>query len=99
MLSEQTVLNNPEIEAFFADMAGIYFLEQLPEISIRAITDLAIKNQLITFSPYRGDVEMGVLGGLSVEARVRPYINMKTLKQSEIHLTPFFLKVIKRYDP
>lgn len=99
LLSEQVMLNDSEIKTSYSDMAGIYFLDQLSDDSIRSITELAIKHQLITYSPFKGDVEMGVLGGLSVEAKVRPYINMKVLKRSNIQLTPFFLKVIKRYDP
>lgn len=99
LLSDQSLLSGSIKKKSLSNMAGIYFLDELSNNSIRSITELAIKHQLITYSPFKGDVEMGVFGGLSVEAKVRPYINMKTLEQSNIHLKSFFLKVIKRYEP
>lgn len=87
------------VNDLFANMAGIYLLDELSEDVLQIITNQAIQKQIITYSPFKGNVESGVLGGLSVETKVRPYINMKTLIESQIQLKPFFLKVIKRYDP
>lgn len=60
----------------WSNLAGIYLLDELSETAIHAIIRQATKYQIITYSPFKGDVERGVLGGLSVEAKVRPYINM-----------------------
>jgi hypothetical protein len=38
------------------------------------------------------------LGGLSIEAQVRPYLNRATLESSHITLKSFFLQVAKVYQ-
>ena len=45
---------------------------------------------MIVYSPFEGHVESGVLGGLSVEAQVRPYVNRATLEASQ-HLAQVVL--------
>jgi hypothetical protein len=39
------------------------------------------------------------LGGLAIETRVRPYINLKTMRASRVQIRDFFLKVAKRHEP
>ncbi len=78
--------------------AGIFVAEPLKEETIRHLIAYSINNKIILYSPFEGDVEKGVLGGISVEAKVQPYLNMKTLKQSGIRIKPFFMKVSKRYE-
>ena len=56
------------------------------------------KNHIIVFSPFEGDVERGVQCGIAVQARVRPFLNMKSLKSAGVSLKPFFLKVAKKYE-
>ncbi len=80
-------------------LAGIYLLDELPEKFLQNISRSAIASQIISYSPFKGDVEAGILGGLYVGNKVQPYINIKVMKQSNIHLKPFFMKVIKRYEP
>ena len=77
--------------------AGI-FLAQAPDAqALRAIIRFGIAKRVIVYSPFEGHVESGVLGGLAVEAQVRPYINQGTLTASNIRLKDFFLKVTKVY--
>lgn len=77
--------------------AGI-FLAQAPDAAtLRTIVRFGIANKVIVYSPFEGHVESGVLGGLAVEAQVRPYINEGTLNASNIRLKDFFLKVTKVY--
>lgn len=99
LLSEADVMNPKNSKQLVATLSGLYLLDDLAEDVVKKITQLAIDKQIISFSPFKGHVEFGILGGLSVEAKVRPYINMKTLEESGILLKPFFLKVIKRYEP
>ena len=64
----------------------------------RALTSIikyGIGHHVIVYSPFEGHVELGVLGGLSVEAQVRPFLNRATLEASQISLKPFFLSVAK----
>jgi len=99
LLSEADLMNPSISKELFSTLAGIYLLDDLTEEVIQSITKLTIEKQIISYSPFKGNVESGILGGLSVEAKVRPFINMKTLKESGVLLKPFFLKVIKRYEP
>jgi hypothetical protein len=79
-------------------IAGIFIAQQFQAGDLEKVIQYGIKNHLIVYSPFEGDVEKGVLGGLSVEARVRPYINAETLRASGISIKPFFMKVTKIHE-
>ena len=79
-------------------IAGVYLVEHLGNNDLNSIIDYGITHQAIVYSPFEGHVEKGVLGGLAVEARVRPYINLQTMRVSEISVKSFFLKIAKHYD-
>lgn len=78
--------------------AAIFLAQALNESDLKQVIDYGIENQTIVFSPFEGDVQQGVLGGLSVQATVRPLINQKTLQQSNLSIKPFYLKVAKSYE-
>jgi hypothetical protein len=72
------------------------FLAQPPDAeTLRTLVKYGIAHHVIVYSPFEGHVESGVLGGLVVEAQVRPYINQATLVASHLNLKEFFLKVTK----
>src|SRR5258706_1037984 len=72
------------------------FLAQPPDAgTLRALVKYGIAHHVIVYSPFEGHVESGVLGGLVVEAQVRPSINQATLVASHLNLKEFFLKVTK----
>ncbi len=50
-----------------------------------------IANGVVLYSPFEGDVERGATAGLSVQAKVQPFLNLATLEASRIKLRPFFL--------
>lgn len=79
--------------------AAIFLVDPLIESKVQAVARYGKEHQIITFSPYEGDVENGILGGLVVESRIHPFINMKTLEESNVRIKPFFLKVAQAYDP
>lgn len=79
-------------------VAGIFIASSLSTDKVSQVVQWGITNNTIVYSPFEGDVEKGVLAGLSVEARVRPYLNRKTLDASGIHLKEFFLKVSRMYE-
>jgi hypothetical protein len=56
------------------------------------------RNSIISFSPYEGDIERGVQGGIAVEARVRPYLNLTALRNAGIRLKSFFMEVAKKHE-
>lgn len=78
--------------------SAIFIAQQLKDEELKPIVDHGINKSVIVFSPFEGDVERGVLGGLSVQATVRPIINMQTLKRSKLSIKPFFIKVAKHYE-
>ncbi len=65
---------------------------------MQSLVRFGIDRHVIVYSPFEGDVESGILGGLSIEAQVRPYLNRATLESSHIMLKEFFLKVAKVYQ-
>jgi len=64
-----------------------------------AVIDYSQKNDVLSFSPFSGDVEKGVLTGIIVSDRVLPYINLRTLAGMSFTFKPFFLKVAAAYAP
>lgn len=78
--------------------AGIFIADTLPRGPLQSVIRYGIDHRVIVYSPFDGDVESGVLGGLSIEAQVRPFINHATLDASHITLKPFFLKVAKVFE-
>ena len=77
--------------------AGIFLAQPPSDTTRRALIKYGIEHHVIVYSPFEGDVESGILGGLSVEAQVRPYVNLSTLSASNISLKPLFFKVTKVY--
>ena len=56
------------------------------------------KNKLVNYSPYAGDVERGVVGGVLISDRIVPLLNMKALDQHGVSFKAFFMKVSARHD-
>ena len=79
--------------------AGIYLAEVLYDKELSRLVEYGIEKGVIVYSPFDGDVNRRILGGLVVETRVRPYINLHTMRESRIRIKQFFLKVAKQYDP
>jgi len=77
--------------------AGIFITEAPDDETLAALVRYGIENHVVVYSPFEGHVERGVLGGLSVEAQVRPYLNAATLEASGIPLKQLFLEVAKIY--
>src|SRR5258708_615403 len=77
--------------------AGIFIVDALPRPELKSVVRYGIEHHVIVYSPFEGDVESGVLGGLSIEAQVRPFLNQTTLDASHIVLKPIFMKVAKVY--
>ena len=77
--------------------AGVFLAERFG-FDLPNLAHWGIEHRVLTFSPFSGDVEGGILGGVLVTERILPYVNMQTLKRSGIHLKPFFLKIAARYE-
>lgn len=75
--------------------AGIFLTQDPGEEVLDRIVRYGIEHRVIVYSPYEGHVERGVLGGLSVGAQLRVYLNVETLETSGIHLKAFFLELAR----
>jgi hypothetical protein len=78
--------------------AGVFLTQTLSEEQLKILLKRSIKQNMVVFSPFAGDVERGVHSGIAVEARVRPYLNSKTLLTSGVRLKSFFMRVAKQYE-
>lgn len=78
--------------------AGIFLTQKLNDETLNLVISRAISQHIVVFSPFEGDVERGVQGGIAVEAQVRPYINIRALQAAGIRLKSFFLRVAKEYE-
>jgi hypothetical protein len=78
--------------------AGIFLTEPLPQASLQSLIHYSAQRRVALYSPFEGDVEKGVMAGLAVEARVRPYLNMAAVQNAGIRIKPFFVKVAKLYE-
>jgi hypothetical protein len=76
--------------------AGIFIIQDIRD-NLPAVIDFGINHHVVVFSPFEGDVEAGVLGGIHISDRLLPYINLGALKASGIRIKPFFLRISKHY--
>lgn len=75
------------------------FVCQRSEEEITSVSRYGSQNGVITFSPFRGDVEKGILAGIAISDRILPLINKQTLATLPFGLKDFFLRVAEIYEP
>lgn len=80
-----------------APSAAIFIAEPLGNDLPRLI-EFVERRKLLLFSPFKGDVERGVAAGFRVTDKVLPMVNLAALKQSNIHLKAFFLRVAVKHE-
>jgi hypothetical protein len=76
---------------------AVYFASDLNAPEFSAWLAWSAAQKVLLFSPFEGHVERGMSAGLSVQAKVQPYLNSKALKAIDWQLKPFFLRVSKVY--
>jgi hypothetical protein len=77
---------------------AMFISERLNDDDLKKVVAIAKKNSCIVFSPFTGDVERGVMVGLSVTNRVKPYFNVQALKNSNVSINALLMKMSKRYE-
>jgi len=80
-----------------ANIGGIFLAARVRAQELDVVIDFASSRRVIAFSPFEGDVEQGMAGGLSIEARVKPYVNQQALARAGVQLKDIFLKASKLY--
>ena len=78
-------------------IAGIFLTQPLEE-DIRSLIQFGIEKRVIVFSPFEGDVEIGVPAGIVVSSIILPYINLNTIKESKINIKENFLEIAETYE-
>lgn len=78
--------------------AGVYLASMPNDAELDRLVRWSITHGVIVYSPFEGHVERGVAGGLAIEAKVQPYVNLETLRAAGVELKPLFLKVSKVYQ-
>ena len=78
--------------------AGVFITQRLRNRDLQTIIDYGMEHGVIVYSAFEGDVERGVLAGVSIQARIEPYLNRNTLENSNLNIKAFFLKVARQYE-
>ena len=74
------------------------FIAEPVEDRLPALIEFAARQRALLFSPFQGDVELGVNAGFKVTDKVLPMVNMASLKQSKIQLKAFFLRIAVKHE-
>ncbi len=80
-----------------APAGAIFIAEELGK-DLERLIEFAAQRKVLLFSPFKGDVERGVAAGFRVTDKVLPMVNMTALKQSNIQLKAFFLRVAVKHE-
>lgn len=75
--------------------AGVFLAEVPSDDELERLIAWSVEHQVLLYSPFEGHVERGVMAGISIEAKVRPFLNVSTIEAAGLQLKPLFLKVSK----
>lgn len=89
-VADDLPINNPP--------TAVFVVERLSNAQLEKIILFAAETQRLVFSPYSGDVERGVMVGISVTNRVKPYFNLSALRQSKVAINALLMKMSKRHE-
>lgn len=79
-------------------LSGLFLVQPLSDALMQKVNMFVIENHILGFSPFEGDVERGAMASIFVGAKIRPYFNSTTIKNSQIKLKPELLNVSKIYE-
>lgn len=79
-------------------VAGIFLAESMAPALRASVQEFGNIKKSIVFSPFEGEVQQGILSGLSIATQVKPALNLVTLRASGIRMNPLFFKVAKTYE-
>lgn len=90
------IVRDDDDDFYSLQPSGIFIAQpHLPHLA--AVVYYGKQKSIITFSPFAGDVTLGVAGSIAVTARILPQVNTTTLADSKLNLKPFFLRIASRY--
>jgi len=77
---------------------AIFLVEKLSDAQLKKVVAYAESSHRLVFSPFSGDVERGVMVGISVTNRVKPYFNLTVLRSAKVVINALLMKMSKRYE-
>ncbi len=80
-----------------APMSTIFIAEPM-DGRLDELIEYSKNRRALLFSPFAGDVGKGVASGFHVTDRVRPLVNLESLRQSKIQLKAFFLRIAVKHE-
>jgi len=95
---EITTLSLDELLAKGPAPLSIVFITEPLDQRLPELVELAQQQRILLFSPFKGDVKLGVTTGFQVTDKVLPLVNMTSLKQSKIQLKAFFLRIAVKHE-
>ena len=78
-------------------LAGIFLTQRLYG-ELEHVIGYGMEHHTIVLSPFEGDVERGVLGGIAISDRILPYVNIEAMKSWGIRIKGFFLRIAEQYE-
>ncbi len=91
------LLHPPTVESSVHPSA-IFVADKLTDTDVRQLLAFSESHHLVTFSPFVGDVQRGVMAGLYIGSRILPLINLTTMKRVGIRFHPMFLKLARHHE-
>ena len=79
-------------------LTGLFFVEQITHQQLKFIHKISTSKSIIYFSPFEGDIERGAMASIFVGSKIRPYFNLKSLRDAKITLKAALIKVSKTYE-
>ena len=70
---------------------AVFLSQKLDDPAFAELLQWCIERGVILYSPFEGDVERGATAGVSIQAKVQPFVNLDTLSSSGIALRRFYI--------
>jgi len=77
---------------------AVFITERLSAIELSMLRALTAQQHALLFSPFDGDVARGVTAGVFIGSKILPYLNMQSVRESDIEFHPLFLKLARKYE-
>lgn len=77
---------------------GLFLSESLGEAWLDKMVERTAQSGEVLFSPFSGDVEGGVMVGLDVRSKIRPYLNLKSIAEAGLNCNPVLIRMSRIRD-
>ena len=72
---------------------GFFLSEQLNAPALQQIITQTTRSGALLFSPFSGDVEAGVMMGLDVRSKIRPYLSLQSIEAAGLNCNPALVRM------